>query len=57
MDVWRKQVAVLDKNKTETEEFKLKGMLEYHFDDKLICKTGIYMYLWESILSPSFVTE
>lgn len=32
-------------------------MLEYNFDDKLVCKTGIYMYSSETILSPSFLTE
>lgn len=44
LDVWGKQVLVLDKKKTEAQECKLNGMLEYHFDEKMVCKAGVYSY-------------
>lgn len=43
IDVRGKQVVILDK-KTGTQEYKLKGMLENYFEEKLICKIGIYSF-------------
>lgn len=38
-----KQVPILYE-KTETHEYKLKGMFEYYFGKYFICKAVIYSY-------------